>query len=57
MGHFSHWDPKITTFPGLYLVSVAAAWANRAAQVAVEVLAGRAGIVEIPWVRPGPGNL
>lgn len=27
---FAHWDPKITTFPGLYLLSAAAAEAARA---------------------------
>jgi hypothetical protein len=28
-GHFGAWDPKITTFPGLYLVGTAWTWAQR----------------------------
>ena len=51
IGHFSHWDPKITTFPGLYIAGVASAWAARAARVAIEALAsGQAVSVDIPWV-------
>jgi hypothetical protein len=28
-GHLLTWDPKITTFPGLYVVGAAYAWASK----------------------------